>query len=108
MSFLIGILLGIVGFFVSALALKLALGMLGQPAHENKYGTAVTVAGILSFSSFLLSFTPFFVGWVLYPLLWLVLVKSVYRIGFTKSVLVAMLQLAIRGGLMWALHLLFG
>lgn len=107
MSFLIGILLAVVGFFVSALALKLALGVLGQPAHENKYGTAVTVAGILSVCSLLLSFTPFFVGWVLYPLLWLVLVKSVYRIGFAKSLGVAVLQVLIRGGLMWLLHLIF-
>lgn len=106
MSFLIGILLGFAGFFLSALALKMALGLLGQPAHENKYGTAVTVAGLLSISSVLLSFTPFFIGWFVYPLLWLVLVKGVYKISFLKSLGVAVLQVAIRGGLMWLLKLI--
>lgn len=99
------ILLAIAGFFLSALALKLALGVLGQPKHDNKYGTAVTVAGVLSVGSFVLGFVPV-LGWLLYPVLWLGVVKSVYRIGFAKSLVVAVLQLVIRVGLWWLLHLI--
>lgn len=99
--------LAIASFFVSAFALKLALGALGQPKHENKYGTALTVAGILSVTSFVLGFLPFYIGWLLYPILWLGIVKSVYHIGFGKSMAVAVLQLVIRVGLSWLLYLLF-
>lgn len=90
------IVVSILGFFVSSFALKLALGVLGQPSRENKYGTAVTVAGILSVVSLLTGFIPF-VGWFIYAGLWLLIVRSVYDIGFAKSVVVAVLQTAIRG-----------
>lgn len=100
------ILLSIIGFFVGALALKLALGVLGQPGTENKYSTALTVSGVLAISSLLLSFVPLF-GWLLYAVLWLAVVKSVYRIGFGKSLIVALLQLVIRGGIWFLLHLIF-
>ena len=108
MSFLMSILTAVLTFFLSALALKLALRVMGQPARENKYGTAVTVAGILSVASVLLGAFPFFVAWIVYPILWIVMVKSVYHISFTKSLGVAVLQAVIRFGLLALLGMLIG
>lgn len=99
------IVVSIIGFFLSAFALKLALKLMGQPSRDNKYGTAVTVAAILSVAGFVLGFIPFF-GWLLYPLMWLLIVKSTYQIGWSKSVMVALLQLAIRGVLFLLLALI--
>lgn len=98
----------VLSFFAAALALKLALGAMGQPRHLNKYGTAVTVAAILTVSSAILSLLPLHLGWFIYPLLWLLLVKAVYHIGVLKSLAVGMLQLFIRAGLIWIVHLIFG
>lgn len=106
-SFFVSIATAILTFFVSAFALKLALKTLGQPARENKYGTAVTVAGLLSLSSLLLTFFPFFVGWFVYPVLWLLIVRSVYHISFSKSLALAVLQAVIHFGLMALIGMLF-
>lgn len=107
-TFATTIITAVVTFFLSALALKVALHLMGQPARENKYGTAVTVAGLLSVSSLLLSlFLPFFVSWIVYPILWLVIVRSVYHISFTKSIAVAALQVVVRFGLIFLLGLIF-
>lgn len=100
------IITGIIGFFLSALALKLALGAFGQPARENSYSTAVTVAGLLSVLSLALSFIPF-VGWVIYPLAWIILVKAVYRLRLGRSIAVGAMQVLIRAGLWWLLSLVF-
>lgn len=107
MSILISIVTAILTFFLSALALKLALRAMGQPAQENQYGTAVTVAGLLSFCSLLMGLLPFFVSWFVYPILWIVIVRSVYHISFTKSIAVAALQAVIRFGLILLLGMLF-
>lgn len=106
MTIIISIVTAILTFFLSALALKLALGVMGQPAHENKYGTAITVAGVLAACSLLLSMLPFFVSWFVYPILWLVIVRSVYHISFTKSIAVAALQGGIRFGLVLLLGMI--
>ena len=107
MTFLLSILTAILTFFLSALALKLALRAMGQPARENQYGTAVTVAGLLSFCGLLLSLLPFFVSWFVYPILWLVIVRNVYHISFSKSIAVAVLQAVIRFGLVLLLGMIF-
>ena len=107
MSFLISIITAILTFFLSAFALKLALQVMGQPARDNKYGTAVTVAGLLSTAGLLLSFFPFFVSWIVYPILWIVLVRSTYQISMSKSVAVAFLQAIIRFGLVLLLGWIF-
>ena len=103
MSIIISIVTAILTFFLSALALKLSLHLMGQPSQENKYGTAVTVAGLLSVCGLLLTPFPFFVSWLVYPLLWLLIVRSVYRISFTKSIAVAVLQGVVRMGLVFLL-----
>lgn len=107
MSLLLSLVTAILTFFLSALALKLALSAMGQPARENSYGTAVTVAGLLAVSGFLLGFFPFFVSWVVYPVLWLLIVRGVYHISIAKSVAVAVLQAVIRFGLVLLLGLIF-
>ena len=107
MSILLSILTAVLTFFMSAFALKLALRFMGQPAHENKYGTAVTVAALLSFSSLLMGLLPFFVSWFVYPILWIVLVRSVYHISITKSIGVAALQAVIRFGLILLIGVIF-
>lgn len=89
------IILAVVSFFLQAFALKLALGVMGQPSHQNKYGTAIRVAATLALAGFLLGFIPL-VGWLVYAILWLLVVRSVYGIGLTKSVGVAVLQVVIR------------
>ena len=99
MSILLSIVTAVLTFFLSAFALKVALRVMGQPAHENKYGTAVTVAGVLAICSLLMGLLPFFVSWILYPVLWIVIVRSVYHISFSKSIAVAALQAVIRFGL---------
>ncbi|MBA2660958.1 MAG: hypothetical protein H0U74_01580 [Bradymonadaceae bacterium] len=89
------ILFAIIGFFVQALALKVALGVLGQPSAQNKYSTALSVAALLNFSGLLLGFVPFF-GWFIYAILWLAVVMGVYHIGFVRGLAVAVLQIVVK------------
>lgn len=97
------ILISIVSFFVQALALKVSLGMFGQPSNTNRYSTALGVAAVLNLSAMVLGFVPLF-GWFLYAALWLGVVMSVYKIGFGRSLGVAVLQIIVR----WVLTLLLG
>lgn len=92
MSAIIGI---IISFFVQALALKLALGVLGQPSAQNKYTTALGVCGGLTLASIVVGSVPFF-GWLLVPVMWIAIVMGVYHIGFLKSVGVAVLQVILK------------
>jgi hypothetical protein len=85
----------IIGFFVQAFALKLALGAMGQPAAENRYSRALGVSAMLTVAGFILGFVPFF-GWLLSSAVWVAVVMSVYHIGFLKSVGVAILQVVLR------------
>lgn len=92
MSAIIGI---IISFFVQALALKLALGVLGQPSAQNKYSTALGVSGGLTLTSIVVGAVPFF-GWLLVPVMWIAIVMGVYHIGFLKSLGVAVLQVLLK------------
>ncbi|MFU8807244.1 MAG: hypothetical protein ACNA8W_25775 [Bradymonadaceae bacterium] len=85
----------IISFLVQALALKLALGVLGQPSTQNRYGTALGVAGGLTAMGFVLGFVPI-MGWLLFPVMWIAVVMGVYKIGFLKSLGVAILQVVLR------------
>lgn len=98
------IIVAIAGFFISALALKFALSLLGQVGQENKYGTAITTSGVLSSVGLVLSFfTPFFISLPIYAIFWLMMVRSVYGISLKKSVALAGLMVGIRYLLMFAL-----
>ncbi len=102
MTILLSIFLAIAGFFVSAFALKLSLGALGQPKLQNKYSTAVSTSGILNLAGLLIGLFVPFVGFVVYGIFWVVVVRSVYGISVKKSVGVAALMVLIREVLMYA------
>ena len=97
------ILTPIITFLLSAFALKLSLSALGQPTRRNQYGTAITVSALLTVCGWVLGLIPFF-GWLVYAILWIAVVRSVYELSLKKSVGVALLLVFIRAGL----HLLLG
>ena len=99
------ILFFILSFIIQAVALKLSLSVLGQASAQNKFGTAVGVVALLNVALVVTSFVPV-VGWLLKPLVWLLVIMSVYRIGFFKSIGVAVIQLVIQVGLKWILALI--
>lgn len=96
------IITAILSFFVSAFALKLSLSAMGQPARRNRYDTAMTVSAVLSLCGWVLGFVPF-LGWLVYGILWLAVVRSVYEISLKKSIGVAVLLVLIRAGLLFGL-----
>ncbi len=98
--------LGIVGFLLQAMALKVALGLLGQSAAENKFSKAIGVALMLTVAGWFLGFAPFGVGYVLYPLLWLGVIMGVYGIGFFRSLGVAVLQVGVKMAIGFVLSLI--
>lgn len=97
---------GIVGFLIQAMALKVALGLLGQSSAENKYSRAIGVALLLTIAGWILGFAPFGLGFVLYPLLWLGVIMSVYGIGFFRSLGVALLQVGVKAVIGFVLSLI--
>ena len=99
------ILFFILSFIIQAVALKLSLSVLGQASAQNKFGTAVGVVALLNVALVVTSFVPV-VGWLLKPLVWLLVIMAVYRIGFFKSIGVAVIQLVIQVGLKWILALI--
>ncbi|GEM_PF-4512942 len=104
MTILLSIFLAVAGFFISALALKLSLTVLGQPKLENKYSTAITTSGLLNIVGLLIGLIVPFVGFVIYGIFWVLIVRSVYGLSVKKSVGVAFLMVAIRQVLMFALQ----
>jgi hypothetical protein len=92
------------GFVVQALALKFSLGLLGQAKSENKFSKALGISLFLTVAMFVLGFVPL-VGWALKPLMWLVIVMAAYKIGFFKSLGVAVLQALAQLALKWILTL---
>ncbi len=98
------ILVTVVSFLMQALALKLALGMLGQASAENKYSKAIGVAALLNVAGFVLAIVPF--GGLFYALLWLGVIMTAYRVGFFRSLGVAVLQVGVRFVLGFVLSLI--
>jgi len=92
----------IVQFFVSALALKLAIDVVGTQGTSNKYSKALTVAGGLALSKLLLGFIPL-VGTLFYLGLWVFVIRDVYNLSIKKSVGVSILQIGIGYLIWWAL-----
>ena len=95
--------LGVVSFLLQALALKVALGAMGQPESRNEYTTALTVSAGLSLAGFVLS-SIWIVGGLLYLVFWVLVVMNVYELKFTKALAVGVLQYILR----WMLHLVLG
>lgn len=95
----------VLSFFVQVLALKAALSVLGQKSANNKLTTAFGVVAMLHLALIVTAFIPF-VGWLLKPLVWLVVIMVVYKIGFFKSVGVAIVQFMIQAALKFLLGLI--
>lgn len=96
------ILFFIVAIVVQAVALKLTLGLLGQASANNKFSTALGVAAMLKVAMVMTTFLPI-VGWVLKPLIWLLIIMAVYNTGFLKTIAVAIVQFVIQKLLAWIL-----
>ncbi len=99
------ILFFILAFFIQAIALKMALGLLGQAKSDNQFSTALAVAAMLNVAMVITTFIPFF-GDILKPMVWLLIIMAIYKIGFFKSIAVAVVQLVIAGLLEWILELI--
>lgn len=104
-SLLLSPLFVLLGLLLQALALKISLGFLGQSASENRFSRALGVTVILSVALFLLGWIPL-IGWLLKPFFWLMVIMIVYRIGFMKTLGVALVQFFIQAGLKWLLSLI--
>lgn len=100
------LLFGIALFFLHALVLKLAVGVMGAPREKNSYSKALTIAFALSVVGFLLGFVPL-VSWLLYGVVWLGVIMSAYDLGFMRSIGVAFTQVGLKI-VLWFLLKLFG
>lgn len=96
------ILFFILALFTQAIALKLALAVIGQTSADNKFSTALTVAAMLNIAMVITALIPF-VGWIAKPLVWMLIIMSVYKTSFFKTVGVAGLQYVIQAVLTWLL-----
>lgn len=85
----------ILGFFIQATALKAALSLMGLARAQNKFSTALGVSLLLSGTLFFIGWVPF-IGALLKPLVWLILVMLIYRIGLLKSLGVAFVQAVVQ------------
>lgn len=99
------ILFAIFALLAHAVALKLALGAVGQRSANNKFSTALGVATLLNVAMFVTALVPV-VGWIVKPLVWLLIIMAVYKIGFLKSVGVTVLQVVIYKVLTWLVELI--
>lgn len=95
----------ITSLIVQAIALKVALGLMGQASAQNKFSTAIGVAAMLNVALLVTAFVPF-VGWLLKPLIWLLVIMAVYKIGFFKGIGVALVQFLVQGAIRLILGLI--
>lgn len=95
----------VIGFIIQVVALKFSLSLLGQASAQNKLGTAVGVVALLNVAMFLTAMIPF-ADWILKPLIWLMVIMAVYRIGFLKSIGLAIIQTVLQLVLKWILVLI--
>ena len=99
------ILFFIIALVVQAIALKLAIGLLGKASTSNDFSTAIGVAVMLNIAMVVTAFIPI-VGWVLKPLVWLLIIMAVYKVGFFKSIAVTIMTFVIQTVLKWLLGLI--
>ncbi len=95
----------VIAFFIHSLALKLSVDRLKEPGTSNEYSTALSIGFGLTLVGWLLSLIPFYLGTLLYPLVWLLVVRQAYRLSFMRSVMVAVLQFFVSAGLVFVLKL---
>ncbi|MFW5965903.1 MAG: hypothetical protein ACOCV2_00225 [Persicimonas sp.] len=101
MSSLIG---AIIVFLGNALALKIAAGAMGASANKNTYTRALSIAFWLLIASFLIGFVPIVSG-LLYAMVWVGVIMTVYELSFLRSVGVAIAQFAVKIALLLILKL---
>ncbi len=93
----------VLALIVQAVALKFALASVGLKGADNKMSTALGVATLLNVAMLVTAFIPV-VGWIVKPLVWLLIIMAVYNTGFFKTVAVWAVQIVIQ----WALKALLG
>ena len=74
-----------------------------RPFEITTYGRAMKVSSGVAFGSWALSFIPW-VGWLLGPILWFVVVRELYKLDARRSLILFLIQAvssAIAGGLLW-------
>lgn len=101
--------LGITTFFLHVLILKLALSTIGVSRANNRYSKALILVLGLSAAGFILAHLPLIgmLSWLIYPMLWIAVMMSSYKLSFFKSVAVALVQVGFKIAL-WLLLKLFG
>lgn len=105
LSFLLAPVFFLLSLLIQAFALKLSLGFFGKESSENRFSTALGVSFLLSIVLLIVGAMPF-LGVVLKPLIWMLVVMLVYRTGFLKTLGVAVVQVVIQAALKWILAII--
>lgn len=105
LSFLLAPFVFILSIFLQAFTLKASLGFFGYSKEENRFSRALGVTLLLSVLLFAVGAVPLF-GILFKPLVWILVVMLIYRIGFFKTLGVAVVQVAIQVVLKWVLGLI--
>lgn len=87
-----------VSFIVQAVALKAALSMVGHGNTSNALSKAIGISLFLNVLLFFVGLVPI-LGWVLKPLIWLLVVMSAYNTSFFKSMGVGVVQVFLQWGI---------
>jgi|GEM_PF-2683050 len=103
------LILGITTFFLHVLILKLAVSTMGVPRANNRYSKALILVLGLSAAGFIVAHLPLIgmLSWLIYPILWVAVMMSSYKLSFFKSVAVAFVQVGFKI-VLWLLLKLFG
>ena len=94
-------------WFLFAVILKVAIGVAtAVPAQRNSVSRAFVTTGVLSLGHAVFSAAgPL---WLLWPLIWLFILKSAYEIGWGRAVLVWLALMAIGAALVMLVLVPFG
>lgn len=87
-----------VSFVVQAIALKAALSVVGHGTTSNALSKAIGISLFLNVLLFFIGLVPI-LGWVLKPIIWLLVVMSAYNTGFFKSMGVGVVQVFLQWGI---------
>lgn len=94
-----------IALLAHAVALKVALGLLDQTNSKNKFSTALGVATLLNVAMFVTTLIPI-VGWIVKPLVWLLIIMAVYKTDFLQTIGVTVVQLVLYKVLTWLIGLI--
>lgn len=89
---------------VSALLLKLAVGLVGSGETENTFGTALFVSIVMALvGHFLGELDPGPAVRIAYSVSWLFVVKSIYRTSWLNALLVGIVLIVVLTGIKFAI-----